>query len=108
MPQIFKQEIEINIPKIIEKRILLRSLKNQMYGCTCQHLNGGHYLCYGKCYYPNCDCKEFKSMELNIEVTITNADIYEFENPDHEIRDSFAWWNEFELWRQKNEKQPSI
>jgi hypothetical protein len=58
----------------------------------------------GKCNYENCDCVEFTGLEFFLPIIITNADLFEKENPDHSKRGTLHWENEFESWRRKRER----
>jgi hypothetical protein len=91
----------LEIPKIViqEKKVLLKSLDELMYGCICQHLNTGHKLCEGECHYDGCECQKFTPISFQIECPITAGDLFESEVPNHSEKDSTSYWNEFFLWK---------
>lgn len=83
----------------------LPKLEGMMFGCECEHWDVTHKET-GECWHDGtelCTCKKFTPRNLQIVVGITEIDVFEFETGCKFERDSFEWWNEFNLWRLKNE-----
>lgn len=96
--------LKIEQPKIVilpKKRWKL-PIQDLIETCECYHLDTGHRLLEGRCYYERCECEKFVPIEFSISVEITEWDIFESENPDHSERDSLNWWSELESWRKLN------
>lgn len=71
--------------------------------CNCNHLDSGHHLAIGKCYYENCDCLEFSQAEFSLTIPIFTLDIFMFEKKDHSFYDSPQFWAEYKDWREEND-----
>lgn len=118
MPIIHKSEIvieeassKLNWPQSLMKLRLEKiekfpnSFPDRIHYCICIHPKSSHKNEQGICCYNGeyCICSGFSSLNFKIKIEITNADIFEFEVLDHSERDSFSWWNEFNLWEINNE-----
>lgn len=112
MPKIFKmqhepEEIKEEIPirKSYYATVPLPRLEGMMFGCICDHWDITHKE-NGECWHNEtglCNCKKFVAKDFQLVIEITNADIFENELNKELEEDSFEYWNEFNLWRLKNE-----
>lgn len=83
--------IEIKEAKPIQKIITEFDLDDLIFLCTCNHLDTGHRYLKGECGYDDCNCKEFKQKDFEIEIIVTNLDVFIYENPEL-VFDSPQFW----------------
>ncbi len=108
MPKVFKMRHNVERIKKIEletkKYYTALPLANFEAGCICNHLLISHRE-NGECAYNLvglCNCKQPIPSNAKLVCEITDLDIFEYEFSVRSERDSFEWWNEFNLWRIKN------
>lgn len=107
MSQLNLQIVEAEKPKMNLSR--LRRMKKKVdleelfFGmCECRHPKDNHEIFSSKedklipnecCYVSQnwCDCLEFTQMDFEMEIIITNADVFSYENPNL-IYNSLEWW----------------
>jgi len=82
---------EIEITKEFKSTFTIFDLDDLIFLCICNHLDTGHINCIGKCDYDLCDCEKFEQKDFEMEIIITKADVFSYENPDLEY-DSPQFW----------------
>lgn len=83
-----------------------KSLARYMFYCTCLHPENNHhefnnFICTYSGMY--CECQGLLPLNLKLIITISEIDIFEMETENLPEKDSFEYWNEFNLWRIRNE-----
>lgn len=102
MSQLNFQQIQPIISQIKPKIDIVFDIEDLFDLCICNHLDTGHYYCFGKCYYEGCSCSRFEQIEFSITISILRLDIFRFETNNEKLEDDPNLWLEYDRWRTDN------